>query len=156
MRKKRIDVQHCSDTHGEKEKILEKDAVMKEVIATMPEGDLCLRDFKYNNKTCILGEAMVQKTVELYTALKSGTTGQESQDILNQEITALKADLESLKTTIKDTQKFINKSITAWDDFHSSYDSMKNWLDDFQTRIQVDTEDEKVTPEDLQKCHVKY
>jgi len=38
MRKKRIDVQHCNDTHGEKDKILEKDNVMKGVSAMMPEG----------------------------------------------------------------------------------------------------------------------
>jgi hypothetical protein len=54
MRKKRIDVQHCSDTHGEKEKILEKDAVMKEVVATMPEGELILHcSLKVTNETCI-------------------------------------------------------------------------------------------------------
>ncbi|XP_059468655.1 muscle-specific protein 300 kDa isoform X2 [Neocloeon triangulifer] len=136
MRKKRIDVQHCNDTHGEKEKILEKDTVMKGVSAIMPEG-----------------EALVQKAVELYNDLKSSVTGQEGQDMLNQEISALKSDLESLKGMFKDTQKVITKCITAWDDFHSSYDSMKSWLDDFQTRIHVDNEDEKVTPEDLQKCH---
>jgi len=99
---------------------------------------------------------MVQKSIELYNDLKNSVTGQESQDILNQEISALKSDMESLKGMFKDTQKVITKCITAWDDFHSSYDSMKNWLDDFQTRIQVDKEDEKVTPEDLQKCHVMF
>lgn len=39
VRKTRIDIQQCSDSHGEKDQTEEKESKMTEIAATMPEGE---------------------------------------------------------------------------------------------------------------------
>jgi len=41
VRKTRIDIQQCSDPHGEKEHTIEKERKMTEIAATMKEGKVC-------------------------------------------------------------------------------------------------------------------
>lgn len=112
-----------------------------------------LRFNHYNIAIIIVGESLVQRAVELSGQVMS-STGPEGQESLRQEISQLKSDWEGLRVICKDTQKVLAKCITAWSDFATTYDTMKNWLDDFQVRVNAELETEKKTPEDLQKCRV--
>ena len=83
------------------------------------------------------------------------TTGTEGQDSLKQEIQQLKGDWEGLRVMCKDSQKVLAKCISSWNDFASTYQKMKNWLDEFQIKVDAEMEGDKKTPEDLQKCRVR-
>lgn len=43
VRKTRIDIQQCSDPHGEKEQTIKKERKMTEIATTMEDGKVCYK-----------------------------------------------------------------------------------------------------------------
>ncbi|XP_068085330.1 muscle-specific protein 300 kDa [Anabrus simplex] len=134
LRKTRIDIQQCSDPHGEKEQTIDKEKKMVEIAATFPRG-----------------EELLERAHELGNAV-TGTVGSEAQDALRQEYQQLRADWEGLQVMSKDTQKVLAKCISAWNDFSATFDRMKGWLDAFKVKVEAESEGDQKTPEELHKC----
>ncbi|XP_063222936.1 muscle-specific protein 300 kDa isoform X4 [Bacillus rossius redtenbacheri] len=134
VRKTRIEIQQCGDSHGEKEATVDKEARVAAIAANMPRG-----------------EQLVERTVALSgTVLK--TTGTEGQDSLRQETQQLKADWEGLCVMLKDTQKVLAKCISSWNDYADTAGRMKSWLASFQEKVDSELADDKKSPDDLQRC----
>jgi nesprin-1 len=49
VRRTRIDIQQCSDPHGEKEQTIEKERKMTEIAATMNDGKIWGGNVTYNH-----------------------------------------------------------------------------------------------------------
>ncbi|XP_075225316.1 muscle-specific protein 300 kDa isoform X2 [Lycorma delicatula] len=136
VRKTRITIQQCSDSHGEKVAILEKERKVAEIVTTLP-----------------IGEKLVENALKTSLVVLE-TTGQEGQEILRQESQQLKSDWEALKQLVKETQSVLAKCLAAWNDFTNVKDKTKAWLDDFQKKVEAEAGDgETKKPEDLQRCH---
>lgn len=134
MRRIRIEVQQCSDLHEEKQKIIAKERKIAEIAKLMPEG-----------------ESLLEKTIKLSISVMK-TTGGEGQDTIRHEIEQLKQDWEGLQVICKETQKSLNKCITAWNDYTETYDKMKSWLENYQKKVDKELKEDKKTPEDLDRC----
>ncbi|XP_071454288.1 muscle-specific protein 300 kDa-like [Hetaerina americana] len=134
VRKTRIDIQHNSDPHGEKEETISKDKKIKEIAETLGEGEKLL------NRVYELSETVMD------------TTGAEGKDTIKQEIRQLKSDWDSLNSIYKDSQKMLSKCLNAWNDFATTSQKMKDWLGDFEKRVEAEIHGENKTTDDLQKC----
>ncbi|XP_039285327.1 nesprin-1-like [Nilaparvata lugens] len=136
LRKTRITIQQCGDSHGEKVATLEKERKVAEILNTLP-----------------IGEKLVEKTLSASKVVLE-TTGSEGQESLRQESQQLRADWESLKQLVKETQSVLAKCIAAWNDFTNTKDKTKAWIEDFQKKVNAEVDDgERKKPEDLQRCH---
>ncbi|GLH12193.1 Dystrophin, isoform B, partial [Gryllus bimaculatus] len=134
LRKTRIEIQQCSDPHGEKETIQKKEEKMLDIKKTFPDG-----------------ERLVEHASELSATVMS-SVGAEAQDALRQDIQQLKTDWQSLQVMSKETEKMLSKCIAVWNDFTNTFNSMKDWLGEFQAKVAAENEEEKKTPDELQKC----
>ncbi|XP_044734627.1 nesprin-1 [Chrysoperla carnea] len=134
VRKTRIEIQQCSDTHGEKQVTLEKEQKVANIIENMTQGD-----------------SLVTRTIELSIVVMK-TTGSEGKDVIRQEIEQLKQDWEGLQVISKETHKSLTKCITSWNEYNEIYNKMKQWLDTYQKKIEHESSIEKKTPENLETC----
>lgn len=134
IRKARLEIQQCSDLHEELEKTVEKERKISSISASLPECD-----------------DLVHKTIEISISVMK-TTGEEGKDTIKQEIEQLSTEWEGLQLICKETQKSLDKCITAWREYKQNYEKMEKRLKEFQNRIDKESEDEKKTPEDLEKC----
>lgn len=136
IRNCKIEIQQCSDLHGEREKLKEKETKMKSILKSIPEG-----------------EALLKKLIGLSETVNK-TTGKEGQDSINQEIKQVKIEWDNIQQLLKETQKLLDKCGHAWSDFMETSQKMKSWEDDFEKRLQAEMEIKKMTPDLLEKCRV--
>ena len=79
IRKVKLDLQQCGDSHGEREEALRKQEQLKDLIDSFPDGDTLIRN------------------VMRYSAGVMDTTGEEGKDIIKQEDQQLKYDWDQVR-----------------------------------------------------------
>lgn len=136
IRNCKMEIQQCSDSHGEKEEVEKKLQNVNKIIESLPKG-----------------EALLKKAVELSDAVLK-TTGNEGKDNINQEIKQLKIEWENLQQICKDTKKLLEKCLSAWSDFMETSDKMTKWVKEFDNKLKSVQKVDKITPEHLDKCRV--
>lgn len=103
------------------------------------------------------GEALVESALEKGQAI-IGQLGPDGKDMIKSDSSQLKSSLESLKSLLRDTQSNISKCLAAWDEFTIARDSVKNWLLEFQPKVDsesklaIENADSKSTS-DLDRVH---
>lgn len=132
LRKTRIAVQSCADTHGDYKVNDSKITQLKNIEDSSP-----------------CGEAMIKDVLTLIETLKN-STGPEGCDKLNQDKNQLNCDWDELKHFIKEVQSALNKCAKAWDDFNVVYKALKDWETDLTNKVNIaSTSNEAYTPNDL-------
>ena len=121
-------------THGEREKVAEREKKVNEIASTMPKGEI-----------------MISKVSDLSESVIS-SSGPEGQEAIRQDVRQLQLDWKSLQTYCQETQRILGNCIIMWSQFSTALDSMKNWLDNFQNRVNAEQAKENKTPEDLTRC----
>nr|XP_033322974.1 nesprin-1 [Megalopta genalis] len=125
--------QHC-DTHGEKERIVERESKVDQIVASLPRG-----------------ESLISKVIELSDGVIAGT-GPEGQETVEQETKRLQADWKSLQARCHESQNVLSNCIASWSKFTAALDSMKRWMDHFRKKVNDEQSKENKTPEDLVRC----
>ncbi|GBO98724.1 Nesprin-1 [Eumeta japonica] len=134
IRNCKIEIQQCSDSHGEKEDVQKKLKNVKNIIESLPKG-----------------EELLVKAVEVSESVLK-TTAIEGQDNINQEIKQLKIEWENLQQICKDTKKLLEKCLSAWSDFLETFNKLNKWVKEFDDKLKVVQKIDKITPEYLDKC----
>lgn len=134
MRRMKIELQQYSDTHGEKERIIERENKVNQIISSLPKGD-----------------ALISKVIELSDVVIS-KTGPEGQDSIKQDMKQTQADWKSLQAQCHDAQRTLANCISSWSQFTNALDGMKRWIDHFQKKIADEQTRDNNTPEDLERC----
>lgn len=132
IRKKRIEIQACFDAHGDHPEILKKIEKLEQVDISMPEGKILL-----------------ETAVELSHNIMSSNDG-ESQDVIKQ----LKCEWDDLNAQLAAAHDNLKHCIATWDKFNGKRDSVNKWLNTTADRVNVETETENKTSDDLARCKV--
>lgn len=136
IRNCKIEIQQCSDSHGEKDSVQKKLQKVNQIIESLPKG-----------------EALLKKAISLSNAVLE-TTGNEGKDNINQEIKQLKIEWENLQQICKDTKKLLEKCLAAWSDYLETSEKMSKWVKEFDNKLKAVQKVDKITPEHLDKCRV--
>jgi len=134
LRKTRIAIQSCADTHGD-----------CKVNASKINQ---LKDIEESSKN---GEAMIKDVLALVETLKN-STGPEGCDKLNENKNQLNSDWDELKHFIKEVQSSLNRCAKCWDDFNVVYKALKAWETDLSNKVNAAaSSNETYTPDDLEQ-----
>ncbi|KZC10894.1 Nesprin-1 [Dufourea novaeangliae] len=125
--------QHC-DTHGEKDRIIERESKVNQIIASLPRG-----------------ETLISKVIQLSDGVIA-STGPEGQETIKQDVEQLQTNWKSLQAQCHQSQKTLSNCISSWSQFTAALDSMKRWIDHFQKKVNDEQSKENKTPEDLVRC----
>lgn len=136
IRKTRMDIQQCSDSHGEKEVIMEKLSNLQAIDLSMPEGKI-----------------LMENAIELSQNVIA-TSGSEGQDSIHQEIGQLKSDWNSLEAMSREAHDTLKQCITAWTDFTIKFDKINRWIEEYTERVRRQHLIENKTPDELVQCKV--
>lgn len=132
LRKTRVAVQSCADTHGDFKLNSSKIDQLKDIEASSQSG-----------------EVMIKDVLALVETLKS-STGPEGCDKLNQDKNQLNSDWDELKHFMKEVQSALNKCAKAWDAFNVVYKALKDWEMDLTNKVNTAaSSSETYTPDDL-------
>ncbi|KAG5889989.1 hypothetical protein JTB14_035905 [Gonioctena quinquepunctata] len=127
------EIQNCSNLHEELDKILEKEATIAAIAASLASDEL------------------VHKTIEVSIVVMK-TTGEDGKDIIRNEIEQLNIDWEGLQFICTDTQKSLKYCKDAWQEYKNNYDSTKKRIDALQKQLEGVQASDNNTPDDLDKC----
>lgn len=131
VRNTKLELQQNCDTHGEKERIIEQENKVNQIIASLPKG-----------------ETLISKVIQLSDRVIA-STGPEGQETIKQDVKQLQSIWKSLQTQCHDTQKTLADCISRWSQFTAALDSMKRWLDYYQKKMSEEQAVENKSPEDL-------
>lgn len=134
VRKVKVELQQYNDTHGDKEKVIERETKVSQLISTFPKV-----------------EASIAKMVELSEPVIA-STGPEGQEATRAEIRQIQMDWKSTQNQAHESQKTLSDCIASWSEFTSALDNMKQWLDQFQKRVSDEQGKENKTYDDLARC----
>lgn len=137
IRKVRMDIQQCSDSHGDQEQISAKLLKIEEIDLAMPEGKILL-----------------ETAVELSHNV-SVSSGPEGQDVINQEIRQLKSDWDNLQTMSADAHNALKLCVTSWNNFNDKFNQINKWIETTTNKVTAESQGDKKTPEDLERCKVR-
>lgn len=137
LRKTRVAVQSCADTHGDCKINTSKIIQLKNI------------DESFQN-----GEVMIKDILLLVETLKN-STGPEGCDKLNQDKNQLNCEWDELKHFIKEVQSALNKCAKAWEDFTIVYTALKDWETDLSNKVNVAaSSSESYTPDNLEQYKI--
>lgn len=132
LRKTRVSVQSCADTHG--------DSKVNAIKINQ------LKDIEESSQN---GESMIKDILAQIETLKN-STGPEGCDKLNQDKNHLNSDWDELKHFIKEIQSALNKCAKAWDDFNVVQKALSEWQTDLTDKVNTaSSSTETYTPDDL-------
>nr|XP_034172930.1 nesprin-1 isoform X14 [Osmia lignaria] len=134
VRHTKLELQQNCDTHGEKDRIIERENKVNQIIASLPKG-----------------ENLISKVIQLSDAVIA-STGPEGQETIKQDVKQLQANWKSLQAQCHESQKTLSNCISSWSQFTAALDSMKRWIDHFQKKVNDEQAKENKTPEDLVRC----
>lgn len=80
------------------------------------------------------------------------TTGAEGKDVIRMEIEQLKQDWEGLQVISTETHKSLTKCIQSWNEYTETHSKIRNWLEIYQKKADDESNIEKKTPDDLERC----
>lgn len=136
IRKTRLDIQHSSDSHGERSEVIEKLQKLQDIDLSMPEGKI-----------------LMENAIELSQQVLE-TSGSEGQDSVRQDIQQLRSDWTSLEISSRDAHDALNQCIGAWNNYQNKSDKINEWIDDMVEKVRAQSEIENKTTEDLLCCKV--
>ncbi|XP_014483634.1 PREDICTED: nesprin-1 isoform X6 [Dinoponera quadriceps] len=134
VRRTKVELQQYSDTHGEKERIIERENKVNQIISSLPKGD-----------------TLISKVIELSDVVIA-KTGPEGQDSIKQDMKQIQVDWKSLQAQCQNSQRVLGNCISSWSQFTNALDGMKQWIDHFQKKIADEQAKENKMPEDLERC----
>ncbi|KAL7297367.1 hypothetical protein TKK_0009753 [Trichogramma kaykai] len=134
VRRMKIDLQQYSITHGEREKVAEREGKVKQMIANLPEG-----------------QSLISKVIETSQTVLN-TTGQEGQDTINHDVEQLQDDWQHLQHLCQEAEKTLSDCLLTWSQFIAILENMQKWIDQFRIKINNEQAKENKTPEDLERC----
>ncbi|XP_024081429.1 nesprin-1 [Cimex lectularius] len=120
VRKTRISIQQCSDSHGEKQVIKDQHDKLAEIALTFNKG-----------------ENLVMNAVDKGESI-IGKVGPDSRDLIKNDSSQLKLSLESLKNLLRDNQFNISKCLSSWEEFTTIKDVVKTWLVQFRPKVEAE------------------
>lgn len=136
IRKVRLDIQQCSDSHGDQDQIKGKLAKLQEIDLAMPEGKILL-----------------ETAIEASRGLVASSGG-EVNDAINQEIKQLKSDWDNLLSLSADAHNGLQLCINSWSNFGDKFDAITKWIETTTARVNAESAGDKKTPDDLVRCKV--
>lgn len=136
IRRTRMEISQCSDSHGEKDLVMQKLSKLREIDLSMPEGKILMEN----------AFSLSQNVIS--------TSGNEGQDSIRQEIKQLKSDWDSLEALSKDAHDSLNSCIAAWNNFVSKSEKINKWIEEYIERIRRENLQENKTPDDHVRCKV--
>ncbi|XP_078048160.1 muscle-specific protein 300 kDa isoform X4 [Augochlora pura] len=134
VRQAKLELQQHCDTHGEKERIVERENKVNRIVASLPKG-----------------EALISRVIQLSDGVIAGT-GPEGQETVEQDAKRLQADWKSLQARCHESRDILSNCISSWSRFTAALDSMQRWMDHFRKKVNDEQSKENKTPEDLVRC----
>lgn len=135
LRQMRQEVLDYSDSHGEEEEVMERQVKQEELKSEFSEG-----------------EEKVKRAIEYNRAI-AASTSEEGREILQQEKGGLEREWGALNEMSDKTLRNMSKCLKAWEEFSNVYDSLEEWLSEFEGNLAK--EPKKPTVEDLEKWKVR-
>lgn len=136
IRKTRIDIQQCSNSHGERAEVVEKLQKLQDIDLSMPEGKI-----------------LMENAIELSQHVIE-TSGAEGQDSVRQDIQQLRTDWTSVEISSRDAHDVLNQCISAWNNYQNKSDKINEWIEEMVEKVQLQSSIENKTTEDLSRCKV--
>ena len=133
VRKIKLELQQCSDLHGERSVVEKRVKELKKLTESLSEAELVINE-------------VFEQCPELLN-----TTGEEGKDIIKQDNHQLKYDWDQVKNQAQQSMKNMDKCIKAWNEFEAAHSKMTTWINQFQKEIINISESELKTPEGLEK-----
>lgn len=130
----KTDVQEYSDTHGEKDRVIEREKKVNEIIDSLSKGD-----------------TLISRVIESNEAILP-TTGEEGQEAIKQDVEQLKNDWKTTQRQCHESKQLLENCISTWCQFTNALNDMKTWIDQFQKKISESQLKGNKTPEDLKRC----
>ncbi|KAG7206621.1 hypothetical protein KM043_000301 [Ampulex compressa] len=134
VRRTKLELQQYCDTHGERDRIAEREQRVGQIVSSLPKG-----------------EALLSKVIELSDRVLA-ETGPEGQEQIRQDARQLQADWKCLHAQCHNSQRTLASCIEAWARFDGVLDGMNRWTDRFQAKVAEERAKESRTPEDLARC----
>lgn len=138
LRNTRIEIEQCSNSHGEKQHVEDCLNKLGEIDASMMEG-----------------KSLLDACQELSRAVIS-TSGNEGQDTVTQEIKLLSSEWDAVQAISRDARSNLESALNAWSSFLQKFNKINAWIDDLTKRINYAIENETKTPEHLINAKVSY
>lgn len=136
LRKTRIEIEQCGDSHGEKEQVIGRLEKLKTIAGTIPDG-----------------EKLINVTEELSSNVIA-TSGNEGKDSINQEVKSIQTEWETIQSMLRDSQGNLETCLSMWNNFLNKFTSINKWIDDMSKRVASSSETDNKTPEDLTHAKV--
>lgn len=136
LRKTRIDIEQCSDCHGEKQQVEDRINKLGEIDSTMMEG-----------------KALLDACQELSQAVIN-TSGSEGQDTVQQEIKHLCSEWEAIQVMSRDARSNLESCLNVWSTFLNKFNKINKLIEVLTKRVNQAGESENKTPEDLVNAKV--
>lgn len=136
IRKTRLDIQQCSDSHGEKPQVVEKLQRLQEIDVSMPEGKILMEN----------AISMSQQVIE--------TSGAEGQDAIQLEIQQLRNDWSALEALSREVHDGLNACIVAWTNYTGKSEKINQWIAEMVEKVAKQSAIDNKTPEQLVLCKV--
>lgn len=137
LRKTRIEIEQCSDSHGEKDLVVDKLNKLKEIDSlTLTEGKSLLDTAEKLSENVII------------------TSGNEGQDLVKQEIKQLKIDWENLQVQSRNAKSNLDSCLSSWTDFLTKFTRINQWIQDMTRRVTETNESECKSSDDLLRAKV--
>lgn len=133
VRKIKLELQQCSDLHGERNVVEKRVKDLKKLTESLSETELTINE-------------VFEQCPDLLN-----TTGEEGKDIIKQDNHQLKYDWDQVKNQAYQSLKNMEKCINAWNEFEFAHSKMTTWINQFQKEVQNISESELKTPEGLEK-----
>ena len=138
LRNTRIEIEQCSNCHGEKQQVEDRLNKLGEIDSSMMEG-----------------KSLLEACQELSQAVIS-TTGNEGQDIVTQEVKLLSSEWDALQAISRDARSNLESALNAWSSFLQKFNKINTWVDELTKRVNHASETETKTPEHLINAKVSY
>ena len=134
VRRKKIDLQQYCITHGERDKVVERESKVKQLISNLPKG-----------------QCLILKVIESSEAVLN-STGPEGQELINNEIEQLQADWQQLQYLCQESEKTLSDCILTWSQFTAVLENMHNWIDTFKIKLADEKVKDNKSSDDLARC----
>ncbi|XP_037820489.1 nesprin-1-like, partial [Lucilia sericata] len=131
LRNTRIEIEQCSNCHGEKQQVEERLNKLGDIDSSM-----------------ITGKSLLEACQELSQAVIS-TSGNEGQDSVTQEIKHLSAEWDAVQAMSRDARSNLESALNAWSSFLQKFNKINKWIEDISQRVNHASETENKTPEHL-------
>lgn len=129
--------QHCN-VNGSKNELLEKQTKLESISLSLPEGRILLEN-------CIVLSTLVISS--------SGPNGQQAA---TEDIKHIKSEWEALQYILKQFEDNLSNCLKSWNNFLTMLDSVKEWLAEFENKVDAMQADPQRWTNDILSCKVRH